>query len=115
MMGQDSLGTLVRIIEERMGPVGRPFTTAIVVVSGCAVIAWGLGVIYNKLVAPIGSFLGVDVGRDTVTSIVSVASLALVLGALVALLGHLQGRGKDAKIRELQAEVQVLRGEGENG
>ena len=76
--------------------------------TGCAVIAWSLGIIYNALVGPIVSLMGIDVTRYVVTRMVSAASLALVLVLSVAILGRLQVRGKDAEIRALRAELKAL-------
>lgn len=40
-MGEELLPGLVKVVEERMGLVGRPFTTVIVIAAGLGVIAWG--------------------------------------------------------------------------
>ena len=44
-MGEELLPGLVKVVEERMGLVGRPFTTVIVIAAGLGVIAWGAGTV----------------------------------------------------------------------
>ena len=44
-MGEELLPGLVKVVEERMGLVGRPFTTIIVIAAGLGVIAWGAGTV----------------------------------------------------------------------
>ena len=78
--------------------------------TGCAVIAWSLGIIYNALVEPIVSLMGIDVTRYVVTRMVSAASLALVLVLSVAILGRPQVRSQNAEIRALRAELRALQG-----
>ena len=66
--------------------------------------------IYNALVGPIVSLMGIDVTRYVVTRMVSAASLALVLVLSVAILGRLQVRSQNAEIRALRAELRALQG-----
>ena len=51
-MGEELLPGLVKVIEERMGKMGRPFTTLVIVAAGIGIIAWGFGVFVSNILVP---------------------------------------------------------------
>ena len=54
-MVEDLLPGLVKVIEERLGPIGRPVTTFLVIVIVLAITAWGLNLFWEKAVEPVST------------------------------------------------------------
>ena len=54
---EDFLPGLVKVIEERLGFIGRPFTTVIVIFAGGGIIAWGANQIKAAIIDPFSNFV----------------------------------------------------------
>lgn len=55
---EEFLPGLVKVMEERLGRFGRPFTTLLVVAVGLAVLVWSMDLIYGKAIGPAIDLLG---------------------------------------------------------
>ena len=67
------------MIEDRLGVLGRPFTTAIVVVVGLGVMAWGIHMVMSRVVVPIGNAIGATFDPELVSSFVTLAVVLLMV------------------------------------
>ena len=117
---------LVRVIEERLGAIGRPFTTIMVISAGLGIIAWGAGTVYGKVVEPAISFFGVQVDSELATGLVAVGALVaiFVIGILAVSYGierirrggvHARLQKQEQQIRELRTLVESRECESEDG
>ena len=115
-MNEELLPGLVRVIEERMGRFGRPFTTTIVVFAGMAIIAWAISVIFKTFVTPVLDALGSDFANTP--AVIAALNWAALIGffTVVGLLiiyfrNSNQTRRiqtKRERIRELETELATL-------
>ena len=55
---EEFLPGLVKVMEERFGRFGRPFTTLLVGAVGLAVLVWSTDLIYGKAIGPAIDLLG---------------------------------------------------------
>ena len=108
---------LVAVAEERLGKLGRPLTTLVILFACLGVIFWGASLVFKEGVAPLLEFLGSDVANTPA------AVLALNWAALVgffSLIGLLiiywrnsnqtrRIQTKRQRIQELEAELASLR------
>ena len=58
---------MIKMVEERLGPVGRPFTTVIVILCALGLGAWGLNLFVVNAIAPVASFVSKIIGEGTIT------------------------------------------------
>ena len=92
----------INVIEERLGPLGRPFTTVIVVVAGLGIIAWGMTQVTNYVERFLGGFSltipywGITLAQGIIVSI----------GILVLFLWVRHKRKQDRKLIEEIGERQ---------
>ena len=104
---------LVKVIEERMGKLGRPFTTVIIVAAGFGIIAWAIGAIINNLLAPSLSLVGVTVDSRLVQSLVSFALLLAIVAIFILAvyfgIGWIGRRGVNARLKALEDELAELK------
>ena len=119
----DFLPGMIRMIEERFGPAGRPLTTLLLGIFALAIIAWSLGLIYDNVVGPVLDLLGKDVEKELVDLAIAWVSLAAFIGfigwVIIYVANRIHGKKYEARlltkrerIRELEAELTVLRNEG---
>ena len=112
-MGEELLPGLVKVIEERLGPFGRPFTTLIVIAAGLGIIAWGAGTVYGKVVEPAIAFFGVRVDSELATGLVALGAMVaiFVLGILAVAYGieRIRRRGVNARLQEQERQIRELR------
>ena len=112
-MGEELLPGLVKVIEERMGKLGRPFTTAIILAAGVGVIAWGFGVFYSNILAPILELVGVTVDSGLVRSLVAFAVLLFIVAVFILVvyygIGWIGRRGVNARLQALETELAELK------
>ena len=111
-MGEELLPGLVKVIEERMGRLGRPFTTAMVILAGLGVMAWGGGIFFRNVIAPIVAFAGVAIDQELVASFVILAIVLAIFGGAVILtvygVERIRGRGTDARLEHQETEVDAV-------
>ena len=108
MGGEDLIPGLVRVMEERLGPFGRPLTTLMILAAALGVIAWGVTQVIDKLILPVIRTLPVG-GTDafSVADVQSVGGLVgIIMGALVAEFALSRSRRK--REDELKREVERL-------
>ena len=114
-MGEELIPGLVRVIEERLGWLGRPFTTAMVILAGLGVMAWGGSMFFKNVLAPIIAFAGLNIDQDLVASFVILSMVVAIfgLGALLTAYGveHIRGRGPSARLQQQESEIAELRGQ----
>ena len=79
---EDFLPGLVKVMEERLGPFGRPFTTLVVVMVGLWVIIWTGDFILNEAIIPV--IKAVTTG-DPENLATARRIAAMIVGALVGL------------------------------
>ena len=112
-MGEELLPGLVKVIEERMGKLGRPFTTAIIVTAGLGVISWGVGMIYTNLLAPSFRLVGTTVDSGLVSSLVILSLLLLIIAVFVLMVYYgmswIGRRGVNARLRAVESELAELK------
>ena len=112
-MGEELLPGLVKVIEERLGPLGRPFTTLMVILAGLGVMAWGCKEIYQAFVTPILDAVGVEPGPDAVEQALAfvglVGFIAIVLWLAVYASDRIQGRRFSSRLRNQDEEIKRLR------
>ena len=112
-MGEELLPGLVKVIEERMGKMGRPFTTVIIVAAGVGIIAWGLGVFYSNILVPAFKMLGVTLDSGLVSSLVALSLLLLIVAVFVLAvyygIGWIGRRGVNARLAALETELAALK------
>ena len=95
----DLLPGLVRVIEERLGRFGRPFTTLIVVFAGLGVVAWG----YERIVSAwVGPILSNDVEASAP---VRFAILAFLCGGTMAVWYRFASHPLKQRIKELEQKL----------
>ena len=96
-----------------MGPLGRPFTTIIVIAAGLGIIAWGAGTVYGKVVEPAIGFLGVQVDSELAAGLVAVGAMVaiFVIGILAASYGieRIRREGVNARLQEQERQIKELR------
>ena len=104
---------LVKVIEERMGKMGRPFTTVIIVAAGVGIIAWGLGVFYKNILVPVFDLLGVTLDSGLVSSLVALSLLLFIVAVFVLAvyygIGWIGRRGVNARLAAVEAELAALK------
>ena len=112
-MGEELIPGLVRVIEERMGWLGRPFTTTMVILAGLGVMAWGGSMFFKNVIAPIIAFAGVEINQELVAAFVILAMVVAIfgLGALLTAYGveRIRGRGSSARLQQQESEIAELR------
>ena len=54
---EEFLPGLVRLMEERLGKVGRPLTTIVIISLALGAIAWGLRLFWDNAISPISQFI----------------------------------------------------------
>ena len=100
-------------MEERLGKVGRPFTTLLVIAVGLGIIGWGFRSFYTTVIGPILAALGVEVAASLAEAIVGWAALFALLSLsfylLIRGLRRLPERGSTTRIRQLESENAELR------
>ena len=108
-MGEDLLPGLVRVIEERLGPFGRPLSTLVIISAALGVAAWGIHQVVDKIVRPVVRVL--PDGAGDVFSIEAVQSVggivAIVIGTLVA--EYVYSKTRRKREQKLQQEIEGLR------
>ena len=112
-MAEELVPGLVREIEERMGRLGRPFTTRMVIFAGLGVMAWGAEMVFNTVIVPILTLAGADVDSELAASIAILAMItAMFVFADVGTaygLENVEGRGTGARLCQQEAEIADLR------
>ena len=98
---EDFLPGLVKVIEERLGPLGRPFTTLIVVSAGLGVVAWGYGEVDTKLIPLVADRMNI---LDLPFS-VRLAGYVVFCMVVLALFGFWTARPYKREIEELKREL----------
>lgn len=108
-MGEELLPGLVKVIEERMGKLGRPFTTLIILAAGFGIIAWGVGMIYTHILAPSLRVLGITADSGLGESLVILSMILLIMAMFILAvyfgIGWIGRRGVNARLRALEAEL----------
>ena len=112
-MGEELIPGLVKVIEERLGPLGRPFTTVMVFLAGLGVMAWGCGMIYKVVIAPILPYVGIEPGPDVVAQALAFVGIMGFIGLAIWVMVYLSDRSKErqfsAKLEKQEAELRQLR------
>ena len=122
----DFLPGVFRMIEERFGKLGRPFTTFLLGIFSLAIIAWCLGLIYTNVVGPVLSALDKEVSPQVVDQTIAWVTLAAFLGFISWLIAYVadrvQGRkhaerldNKRSRIQALEQELAALKQDDDNG
>lgn len=121
-MGEELLPGLVKVIEERMGRFGRPFTTLIIVSAGTGIIAWAVSTVLNDVLVPIAKVLGGDIDPGLIELLQAVVGavfialfVVLAIGGIVYLFRQFRDRSVNDKVRQLEAEVERLKSAAHNG
>lgn len=83
-----NLSEVIRIIEERLGRFGRPFTTAIVVSAGLGIISWGGHAFFTKLVLPVAGFFGLPFNKENAASFATLALAMAIFGVSVVFIAY---------------------------
>ena len=111
-MGEELLPGLVKVMEERLGRFGRPFTTAIVIVAGCGIIAWGLGMVFN-FISPVFMLAGRTFSLEIGEALLGTASVLIFFALLFLFLfyvaGRMSSRSMRARVTELETELATLK------
>ena len=101
------------MIEERLGPWGRPFTTVMVVLAGLGIMAWACGAIYKTFVGPILGMIGIEPGPDIVAQALALAGLAgftgIILWLMVYAADRFHGRRFSTRLQEQENQIEQLR------
>lgn len=96
---EELLPGMVRMMDERFGRMGRPITTVLLFLLAMAIMAWCLGMIWDKFLAPVLKFFGIEfavvsaeLGADVflmaLAMIVTVAILGMLVVSLTALMSY---------------------------
>ena len=120
-MSEELIPGLVRVIEERLGFLGRPFTTLMVLTAGLGVIAWGFSQIYKTFVAPLLDMMGIEPGGSDLAQALTLLGMAvaLSLGAWIGFYAieriqrqrvSVQLIERDEQIRELKKRLDSQQG-----
>ncbi len=120
-MGEELLPGLVKVIEERMGRMGRLFTTLIIFAAGAGIVAWGFGVVYEKVVTPAAKVLGiagVTLDPELTEGLIAVAILLFIVAVFILVLSYglswIRGRGMQGRVSRLENDVAELKGQNRN-
>ena len=114
-MAEELLPGLVKVAEERLGRLGRPFTTLIIISAGLGIIAWGVAQVYKSVVAPIITFFGATVDPDLAESLIALAGVLIFFAVFFLVMyygvGWIRSHTFDSKIRELEGQIASLKSE----
>ena len=116
----DFLPGMFRMIEERFGRAGRPITTALLGLFALAIMAWCLGIIYDKVVGPVLGVVGKELAPDLASQMIAWATLVGFCGFIgwlsVFVADRIHGKRysdvlatKRERIQDLESELTALR------
>ena len=87
---EELLPGIIRLMEERFGRIGRPVTTALLFMLAMAIMAWCLGMVWDKVIAPILKFFGVELvvmnqemGANVFLVVLGFIAMIVLFGLLV--------------------------------
>ena len=99
-MAEELIPGLVKVAEERLGILGRPLTTAMVIAAIIGIIAWGADQAISKIVSPVLTLTGISADSELLGSIVLLSTLTVFLVASVLLTVYLSGRIRSGSANE---------------